>query len=93
MTGTCSTRHVEDYLPDPAKVYLAPEALSGDDDATGILADVFSLGAIAYHLIAGRPPADNPLDLPTRPCELRAETAAGDDRPAGRGAQVGKFIA
>jgi serine/threonine protein kinase len=63
---TAGTRHIEDYFPDPAKVYLAPEALSGDDDATGILADVFSLGAIAYHLIAGRAPADNPLDLPNR---------------------------
>ncbi len=63
---TAGTLHLEEYFPDPAKVYLAPEALSGDDDASGILADVFSLGAIAYYLIAGRPPADNPLDLPGR---------------------------
>src|SRR6516162_2182050 len=63
---TAGTLHLEDYFPDPAKVYLAPEALSGEDDASGILADVFSLGAIAYFLIAGRPPADNPLDLPAR---------------------------
>ncbi len=63
---TAGTLHLEDYFPDPAKVYLAPEALSGEDDASGILADVFSLGAIAYYLIAGRPPADNPLDLPSR---------------------------
>jgi serine/threonine protein kinase len=63
---TAGTLHLEDYFPDPAKVYLAPEALSGEDDASGILADVFSLGAIAYYLIAGRPPADNPFDLPAR---------------------------
>ena len=63
---TAGTLHLEDYFPDPAKVYLAPEALSGEDDASGILADVFSLGAIAYFLIAGRPPGDNPLDLPAR---------------------------
>ena len=63
---TAGTLHLEDYVPDPAKVYLAPEALSGDDDASGVLADVFSLGAIAYYLIAGRPPADNPFDLPGR---------------------------
>ncbi len=58
---TAGTQHIEDYFPNPAKVYLAPEALSGEDDAAGIRADVFSLGAIAYHLFAGRPPADNPL--------------------------------
>jgi serine/threonine protein kinase len=63
---TVGTRHIDDYVPNPAKVYLAPEALSGEDDAAGILADVFSLGAIAYHLFAGRPPADNALDLPNR---------------------------
>jgi serine/threonine protein kinase len=63
---TAGTQHIEDYFPNPAKVYLAPEALSGEDDAAGIQADVFSLGAIAYHLFAGRPPADNRIDLPNR---------------------------
>jgi serine/threonine protein kinase len=63
---TAGTQHIEDYFPNPAKVYLAPEAISGEDDAAGIWADVFSLGAIAYHLFSGRPPADNPLDLPNR---------------------------
>jgi serine/threonine protein kinase len=63
---TAGTRHIEEYVPNPVKVYLAPEAMSGEDDPSGILADVFSLGAIAYHLFAGRPPADNALDLPNR---------------------------
>lgn len=63
---TAGTRHIEDHVPNPAKVYLAPEALSGEDDAGGVLGDVFSLGAIAYYLVAGRPPADNALDLPNR---------------------------
>jgi serine/threonine protein kinase len=63
---TAGTLHLDEHFSDPAKIYLAPEALSGADDASGILADVFSLGAIAYLLIAGRPPVDNRLDLPAR---------------------------
>ena len=64
---TVGTRHIEEHFSDPAKAYLAPEALSGEGgEAAGALADVFSLGAIAYHLVAGRPPADSALDLPER---------------------------
>lgn len=61
---TSGTRNIDDHFGDPAKVYLAPEALSGGE--TGAQADVFSLGAIAYHLFSGRPPADSPLDLPAK---------------------------
>ena len=61
---TSGTRHIDDHFGDPAKVYLAPEALSGGE--AGAPADVFSLGAIAFHLFTGRPPADNPLDLPAK---------------------------
>ena len=59
---TSGTRNIENHFGDPAKVYLAPEALSGGE--AGAQADVFSLGAIAYRLFTGRPPADSPLDLP-----------------------------
>ena len=65
MPMTAGTRHVEDHLSDPAKLYLAPEATEGAD-AGAAQADVFSLGAIAYHIFAGRPPVDSPLDLPAR---------------------------
>jgi len=61
---TSGTRNIDDHFGDPAKVYLAPEALSGGE--AGAQADVFSLGAIAYHLFTGRPPADSPLDLPAK---------------------------
>ena len=61
---TSGTRNIDDHFSDPAKVYLAPEALSGGE--AGAQADVFSLGAIAYHLFTGRPPADGPLELPAK---------------------------
>ncbi len=60
---TSGTQHVEDHLSDPAKLYVAPEATAGGAEGAA-QADVFSLGAVAYHIFAGRPPADSPLDLP-----------------------------
>ena len=61
---TAGTQHIEDHLSDPAKVYHAPESDAGADNGAA-QADVFSLGAIAYHIFAGRPPADSALELPT----------------------------
>ncbi|RWO03900.1 MAG: BREX system serine/threonine kinase PglW [Mesorhizobium sp.] len=61
---TSGTRNIDDHFSDPAKIYLAPEALIGGE--AGAQADVFSLGAIAYHLFTGRPPAESPLDLPAK---------------------------
>ena len=59
---TTGTRHVEDYVEDPGLVYLAPETTRAD--AThGPSLDVFSLGAIAYHIFSGQAPAGSVLDL------------------------------
>jgi serine/threonine protein kinase len=59
---TTGTKHVEDYVEDPGLVYLAPE--TNRADAThGPSLDVFSLGAIAYHVFSGQPPAGSVLEL------------------------------
>ena len=62
---TMGTGNLDDHFADLAKVYLAPESL-GAHTESGPRADVFSLGAIAYHLFTGKPSADNPLDLPEK---------------------------
>lgn len=59
---TTGTLHPDDYVEDLAKVYMAPEALQGADVASPHH-DIFSLGAIAYHVFSGVPPAATPLEL------------------------------
>ncbi|HSX81622.1 MAG TPA: BREX system serine/threonine kinase PglW, partial [Candidatus Saccharimonadia bacterium] len=56
------TAHVQELVEAQALVYVAPEALLGPDHITEA-ADVFSLGAIAYHLFSGRVPAASTLEL------------------------------
>lgn len=62
MHRTTGTRHVEDYVEDPGLVYLAPETTRADT-THGPSLDVFSLGAIAYHVFSGQPPARSVLEL------------------------------
>ena len=49
---------------------MAPEALA-DAENMGEYLDVFSLGAIAYHLFSGEPPAANGLELSNKLRETR----------------------
>ncbi|MCG3135663.1 MAG: Serine/threonine-protein kinase PknD [Planctomycetes bacterium] len=50
--GTLTTRG--DILGTPA--YISPEQARGDSDAVGPRSDIYSLGAVLYELLAGRPP-------------------------------------
>ncbi len=54
--------HLSDYLENASYVYLSPEALV-DDRNRSESSDIFSLGAIAFHILAGRPPAPNIHEL------------------------------
>jgi len=61
LQQTLGTVHLDDHVDDPAKVYMAPEALQ--HASPPILADIFSLGAIAYHVFSGQPPAVSTVEL------------------------------
>ncbi len=56
-----ATSHVDRLVEDASTAYMAPEALT--EENTGEHLDVFSLGAIAYHIFSGVPPAINGLEL------------------------------
>jgi len=56
------TSHLDQFVEAAGTAYIAPEAFA-DEDGTGEHLDVFSLGAIAYHLFSGVPPAANGLEL------------------------------
>ncbi len=64
--GTCArtvgTRHVGAQVEDLAGVYLAPESF-WDEAGSGPHLDVFSLGAISWHLFTGQVPAASPVEL------------------------------
>jgi serine/threonine protein kinase len=60
--GYSTTSHLANYIEEASAVYMAPEALAERCDARE-QADVFSLGAIAYHLFSGLPPAQSFQEL------------------------------
>lgn len=63
--GVTATLHVGALVEDSATVYMAPEAFT-DPQCRGEQLDVFGLGAIAYHLFAGAPPASSFAELADR---------------------------
>lgn len=64
------TRHLDALIDPTAAPYIAPEAYT-NPTASGVTLDVFSLGAIAYHVFTSLPPATSADDL------LRELTAHG----------------
>lgn len=66
LSGTVrGTSHIDQLVDNDTARYLAPEALTLVD-ADPQLLDVFSLGAIAYHVFTGRPPAQTLAELTER---------------------------
>ena len=57
-----ATVHPDVFWEDASRAYLAPE-LVNDPTLHGEHVDVFSLGAIAYHIFSGQPPAGSSLEL------------------------------
>ena len=55
-SGASGTEHVLDHVSQQAQVYLAPETLRLPDPQPGP-ADIWSLGAVAFLILTGKPPA------------------------------------
>jgi serine/threonine protein kinase len=49
-------------VDDPTTAYMAPDVLVAGD-SLGEHLDVFSLGAVAYHILSGKPPAADGVEL------------------------------
>ena len=64
-----ATVHVEQLSDSATRLFMAPETMI-DEDSLGEHQDVFSLGAICYHLFTGQPPAESPAALAEK---LRAQ--------------------
>ncbi len=60
--GSSATVHVRELVDRLATAYMAPEALLDPKGATEA-SDVFSLGAIAYHVFSGRSPGESPAEV------------------------------
>ena len=63
-TRTC-TLHPDQLVDDESMVYLSPEAVY-EPTNHGRHFDVFSLGAITYHIMSGKPPATSFHELTTK---------------------------
>ena len=63
--ATSGASRLDAFVEETAWIYMAPEAVTERGPA-GEQLDVFSLGAIAFHLFAGRPPASSFVEMTER---------------------------
>jgi serine/threonine protein kinase len=75
-TRLSASLHAEQLVEDASAVYLAPEA-QRDPDCDAVSQDVFSLGALAYFLFVGRPPATSPIEMSQRVAATHGLDLAG----------------
>lgn len=61
-TTTATITNVDDLVESQSLVYMSPETLA-DPKRASEASDIFSLGAIAYHLFTSRPPAGSVNEL------------------------------
>lgn len=78
------TVHLSALSAQPWLVYQAPE-VRRDPTATSVQSDLFALGALAYFVLTGQPPAPDPTTLDERLAKNGAldPRAADDSIPAG----------
>ena len=81
-----ATSHVEQLVEDAGTAYMAPEAVL-EADPPGEHLDVFSLGAIAYHVFAGVPPAFGGVELADKLRQTRGLQISDVLNGAGKGLQ------
>ena len=63
--ATAGASRIDAFVEQAAWIYMAPEAVTERGPA-GEQLDVFSLGAIAFHLFSGRPPASSFVEMTER---------------------------
>jgi serine/threonine protein kinase len=81
-----ATSHVELLVEDAGTAYMAPEAVL-EADQPGEHLDVFSLGAVAYHLFSGVPPAAGGVELADKLRQTRGLQISDVLNGAGKGLQ------
>jgi serine/threonine protein kinase len=62
--------HPEQLVEDASLLYMAPETITAPESAEPYV-DVFSLGAITYHIFSGSPPATSSKELTQKLAEQR----------------------
>jgi serine/threonine protein kinase len=86
LKDVTATSHVEMLVEDAGAAYLAPEAVL-DAEGPGEHLDIFSLGAIAYHVFTGAAPAGSRLELADKLRQTRGLQISDALNGAGRNLQ------